>query len=86
MAVIPAAFVPKFAARMDELVWNEQYRLWWENILYNYLDRDDVRVVDVSDLFWGEIDYIEDYERIREYERTGDVNCKLDRKFGPKGL
>ena len=86
MARIPQGFVPKFAQRLDELVWDGKYDLWWENVLYNYLDRDDVSAVDVSDLFWGEVDYIEDYERILEYVRTGDVGCKTDRKFLPKGL
>ena len=40
-------------------------------------------IIDVSDLFWAEVDYIQDYDRIMEYIRTGDVSSKIDKRFIP---
>ena len=65
------------------MVKEEKYDLWWENVLYNNLAEEPVSVVDVPDLFWAEVDYVQDYERIMEYVRTKDVSSKLDKRFMP---
>ncbi len=46
------------------MVKDEKYDLWWENVLYNHLAEEPVSVVDVPDIFWDEVDYVQDYERI----------------------
>ncbi len=59
--------VAKFKKDLDRLVAEEKYNLWWENVLYENLSTTPVYVEDVSDLFWAEVDYIDDYERILNY-------------------
>lgn len=53
--------------RIDDLVWKEGYTMWWENVCYNYIAEYPVKVLDVDGVFWSEIDYIEDYERILKH-------------------
>ena len=62
---------------LEELVEQERYDLWWENALYEYITEVPVHVKDVSDFFWAEIDYIDDYKRILEYIRTGNLSVKV---------
>ena len=57
-------FLTHFKSRVNHCVENELYNLWWENVLYNYSMEWPVYTLDVNGHFWGEIDYIEDYERI----------------------
>lgn len=83
LAKISARKVPVFTERLEAMVRDEKYDLWWENVLYDYIDEDPVHVVDVSDMFWAEVDYIQDYDRIMEYVRTGDVQSKIDKRFAP---
>ena len=83
LAKITAGKVPVFAERLDAMVKAEKYDLWWEDVLYEYIGEDPVHIIDVSDLFWAEVDYIQDYDRIMEYIRTGDVSSKIDKRFVP---
>lgn len=83
LAKITAGKVPVFAERLDAMVKAEKYNLWWEDVLYEYIGEDPVHIIDVSDLFWAEVDYIQDYDRIMEYIRTGDVSSKIDKRFVP---
>jgi choline kinase len=76
IAKIRASVLPDFIAHLCELIDLERYDLWWENVLYEYLDKTPVCVRDVSDMFWAEIDYIDDYARIKRFLETGDVGCK----------
>ena len=52
---------------LDYLIKDEDYNLWWENILYSLSDKKDIHVKDVEGKFWGEVDTIEDYDRILNY-------------------
>ena len=67
IAKMRADFLSRFRARVDQCVENELYNLWWENVLYEYSAKDPVFALDVDDCFWGEIDYIEDYQRILDH-------------------
>ncbi len=60
-------FIPGFRDRLDKLVNEEQYNLWWENVLYENCHEYPVHVLDVEGAFWGEIDYMQDYNRIQDY-------------------
>ena len=46
---------------------DEKYAGWWENVLYALSAEHDVYVKDVDGIFWAEVDFIEDYERIMDY-------------------
>lgn len=67
IAKLKSGFLPAFYRHVNELVEREAYHLWWENALYEYCHEYPVFIQDVEGKFWGEIDYIEDYNRIRRY-------------------
>ena len=58
------------------MVGEERYDLWWGNVLYGDDSETRAHVKDGSPCFWAEIDYIDDYKRILEYVRLGDVSLK----------
>lgn len=76
IAKISESHLANFKKNLDDLIFREKYDLWWENVLYENLLDMPVYVRDISQFFWAEIDYIDDYQRISEYIRTNDVNCK----------
>ena len=76
IAKLKAPQALKFKKNLEEMVSEERYDLWWENVLYEHIDTDPVYVKDMSDMFWAESDYIDDYYRIQEFIRTGDLSCK----------
>lgn len=67
IAKISKEFIPEFIENLDYLIKEEEYNLWWENILYSLSDKKDIIVEDVDGKFWGEVDTIEDYDRIINY-------------------
>ena len=69
LAKVRREFLPRFTARLDELIGREEYMLWWENVLYSFAGQNKypIYTIDVKNLFWSEIDYFDDYERILKY-------------------
>lgn len=60
--------VRAFRTRLEELVALQQFGLWWEDALYRLsADGMPVHVREITDSFWAELDYIEDYERIQQF-------------------
>lgn len=72
IAKISKEFMPEFINNLDCLIKDEEYNLWWENILYSLSDRRDIYVQDVEGKFWGEVDTIEDYNRILSFINSKD--------------
>lgn len=57
-----------FKQNTIDAVSSEDYNCWWEDILYRTVDEgQNVYVNDVAGVFWAEVDYIEDYERIKAF-------------------
>jgi choline kinase len=71
IAKLKSNFNSGFIDRMNALVDEGIYDKWWENVLYLNLNNYPVHTLDVEGLFWGEIDYIEDYQRIVNYVEKG---------------
>ncbi|MBE5882417.1 MAG: phosphocholine cytidylyltransferase family protein [Lachnospiraceae bacterium] len=69
IAKITKAFMPVFKDRLNLLVNSQKYNFWWENVLYSFTDKGerDIYTVDVNGLFWAEIDFFDDYERILKF-------------------
>lgn len=67
VARLKASFVPGFRERLEKLIKEENYTIWWENVLYNNREEYPVFVTDVQGRFWGEIDCMEDYERLQAH-------------------
>ncbi len=66
-AVLRKNYLDKFLAKMNELIGNQKHGLWWENVLYELSAEESIYVEDLSGLFWAEVDYIEDYNKIQKY-------------------
>lgn len=65
---IDKKFIMKFMAKMDEMINSQQSSKWWEDILYSFIGTGiDVYVKDIKGIFWAELDYIEDFQRIEQY-------------------
>ncbi|MDA8424829.1 MAG: phosphocholine cytidylyltransferase family protein [Treponema sp.] len=66
-ATFDGDFAQKFGERLSSLIGSQQHSLWWENVLYSMADERPILTRDVGGAFWGEVDYVEDYERILQY-------------------
>lgn len=65
---IDKRFILKFIAKMDEMINSQQSEKWWEDVLYSFIGTGtDVFVKDINGIFWAELDYIEDFQRIEKY-------------------
>lgn len=69
-AVLRKNYIVKFVQQMVKMIDMQKHNLWWENILYELASTEEIYVDDISGMFWAEVDYIEDYERIKNYVVT----------------
>jgi len=68
IAKIAPTFLNTFRERLDTLIGQQKHALWWEDILFTLSsDKVPVYVEEVTNTFWAEVDYVEDYERIKAY-------------------
>ena len=66
-AVLKKDYLPKFVQQMETMIDAQKHNLWWENVLYELAASEDIYVDDIRGMFWAEVDYVEDYERIKAY-------------------
>lgn len=59
-----------FKSKLNELISNQKHHYWWEDIFYSSLNEKEVFIKNINGVFWAEVDYIEDYERIKVYLST----------------
>ncbi|MDA1095403.1 MAG: phosphocholine cytidylyltransferase family protein [Acidobacteria bacterium] len=72
MAKISHAFMPRFKARLDQLVGSRMCGLWWEDVLYSHVSEGvPIYCHDVAGHFWSEIDHAGDWARVMEWLRAG---------------
>lgn len=66
---ISEEFMTTFKERLEQMINESKHDKWWENVLYSFTDKDEkqIHTRDVEGLFWSEIDYFDDYERILNY-------------------
>lgn len=57
--------------KLEELISFQKHGYWWEDIFYRNIEKKDVYIKDIKGYFWAEVDYIEDYERIKKYLERG---------------
>ena len=71
IAKLSREYVVSFRQRVIEAVAAEDYNCWWEDVIYRTVDAgEDVHIQDIAGRFWAEVDYIEDYERIKVFVRN----------------
>lgn len=61
------SFLKEFKEKLEFLIDNKKYDLWWENVLYSLIDTNKVFILDINNEFWCEIDCIKDYKKILDY-------------------
>lgn len=64
---IKKSFLNTFKQKMNEMIENEEYFKWWENICYDMSNEVPIYALDVDGDFWAEVDRMEDYLRIKKY-------------------
>ena len=67
---VSAKALPTFIEHLDALIWDEKYNMWWEDVMYSYKTTDPIKVIDTEGDFWGEVDTIEDYQRLLDYVKN----------------
>ena len=66
-AKISKNFIPQFKSKLTEMINTQNHHKWWEDVLYSFTaEGKNIYIKDIKDLFWAEVDYVEDYERIIE--------------------
>ena len=76
-AKVSKGYLPTFIQTIEQMIDTQQHSVWWENVLYSRVPEMDIYVEESQGLFWAEVDYIEDYERIlkfRGYKLDFEVN------------
>ena len=58
IGVLKRDWVLKFHDQLCNMIENGEYNLWWENVLYSLVDRENIYTVDVNGIFWSEVDTI----------------------------
>lgn len=71
-AVFADQFLGTFVLRLEELIRTQKHSMWWEDVLYSMSAEYPILAKDVEGAFWGEIDFVEDYERIMAFYRDRD--------------
>jgi choline kinase len=67
VSIIPPRFLPTFLETLDQLIWEERYGMWWEDVIYSLKSKHWISVADVEGRFWGEVDTVLDYQRIAQH-------------------
>jgi L-glutamine-phosphate cytidylyltransferase len=74
LAKIGATFVPAFRQRLTSMVSAGQCHHWWEDALYSMIPEGvPIYAHDVAGIFWGEVDYVKDYERLQRWVRVQEA-------------
>ncbi len=70
-------YIGYFRQQMIDTINAEDYTCWWEDVIYRTVDKGaEVFVKDIAGYFWAEVDYIEDYERIKKFISNKDPNIE----------
>jgi len=66
---------------LADYIKEKKYSMWWENILYELIGKQDINVKNIENRFWAEVDYIEDYERILKFRKYNiNYNIAIEKK------
>lgn len=70
LARLSRAHAERFVGWLEEMIERSEHSVWWENVLYEHLSVQPVYVENTGGLFWAEVDYVEDYERILAFRKA----------------
>ncbi len=58
-----------YKEHMEEMIGKQCHSVWWENVLYDLVGKENIYIHEVCGHFWAEVDFVEDYRRIVKYRR-----------------
>ena len=67
LVMVQGNMVAKCKERLLQMMEWQRVCDWWEQILYSMTSERPIWAKDIAGVFWAEIDYVEDYERILAY-------------------
>ena len=82
---IDNTFITAFRSRLEEMIAQGDFRNWWEGVLYAFIgDGIDIFHKDVEGAFWTEVDHLDDYHRLVQWNgshgpETIPVDMALER-------
>ncbi|MFK5985244.1 MAG: phosphocholine cytidylyltransferase family protein [Pseudomonadota bacterium] len=62
--------IPFMKEKLNQMIKKQNHDFWWEDIFYQSLSEKEIFIHDIKGVFWAEVDYIEDYERIKSYLKS----------------
>lgn len=60
-------FMKWFVKEMNTQIFRQNHAVWWEDVIYGLVGKEPVFVEEIDGMFWAEVDYIEDYDRILNF-------------------
>lgn len=71
IAKLDRGTVAAFRTRLEQLIALQQFGLWWEDALYRLsADGMPIHIHEITEHFWAELDYLEDYERTQQFLKS----------------
>ncbi len=67
IAKMKKSFLEDFKNRLEKLIKEGSHNMWWEDVIYSFVQEREIYVKDIVGDFWAEVDFVEDYKRILEY-------------------
>ncbi|MBT4106852.1 MAG: phosphocholine cytidylyltransferase family protein [Proteobacteria bacterium] len=75
---IDGRFISTFKNRLSQMISEGDFRNWWEGVLYMFItDGLPVHHVDVSGIFWSEVDNLADYNRLQAWV-SGEQSASME--------
>jgi len=72
LARIQGGFISECKEQIEVMVSAQRHGDWWEQILYNMVQKRPIWAADIAGQFWAEVDFVEDYNRILEFIQRRD--------------
>lgn len=69
LAMLRGSMIEQCEKRLGKMIESQKSGDWWEDVLYSMIGERPIWSHDIAGIFWAEIDFIEDYNRILEYRR-----------------
>ncbi len=75
---IDGRFISTFKNRLSQMISDGDFRNWWEGVLYMFItDGLPVHHVDVSGIFWSEVDNLADHDRLQAWV-SGEQSSSME--------
>lgn len=70
IAKMKKEYLPDFLDRLENFIKKGYHDMWWEDVIYSFVEEREIYVEDINGKFWAEVDYVEDYRKILDYRQV----------------